>query len=65
MADENTADLCKDCGATFTAFLEEMAGHNEEQMKVNAKVTCPTCGKVHEYAFPYPPKAPLPPASAP
>ncbi len=64
MTDENTDDLCKDCGPTFTAFLEEMADKNKEQMAEHAKFTCPTCGKVHEYTFPYPPKAPVPPASA-
>ena len=32
MTDENTDDLCKDCGPTFTAFLEEMADKNKEQM---------------------------------
>jgi hypothetical protein len=65
MTDENSDDLCKDCGPTFTAFLEGMADHNKEQMAgLNAKVTCPTCGKVHEYTFPYAPKAPVPPASA-
>ena len=64
MADGNTDDLCKDCGPTFTAFLEEMADHNKEQMEPNAKVTCPTCGKVHEYTFPYAPKATVLPASA-
>ena len=37
MTDENTADLCEDCGPTFTAFLEGMAGHNQEQMELNAK----------------------------
>jgi predicted nucleic acid-binding Zn ribbon protein len=30
--------LCKDCGKTFTAFLQEMADKN-------AVVTCPCCGK--------------------
>ena len=65
MTDENTDDLCKDCGPTLTAFLEGMADHNKEQMAEHAKVTCPTCGKVHEYTFPYAPKAPVPPASAP
>jgi len=64
MAVDNTDDLCKDCGPTFTAFLEGMAEQNKEQMELNAKVTCPTCGKVHEYTFPYPPKATVPPASA-
>jgi hypothetical protein len=39
MADENTDDLCKDCGPTFAAFLEGMADHNNEQMELNAKVT--------------------------
>ena len=43
-------DLCKDCGPTFSAFLEQMATHNAEQMAApNPKVICPTCGKVHEY----------------
>jgi hypothetical protein len=65
MTDENTDDLCKDCGPTFTAFLEEMADKNEEQMAEHAKVACPTCGKVHEYTFPYPPKAPVRAAPAP
>jgi hypothetical protein len=68
VADENIDDLCKDCGPTFAAFLEEMAEHNKEQMELmelNAKVTCPTCGKVHEYTFPYAPKATVPPNSAP
>jgi len=65
MTDENTADLCKDCGPTFTAFLEGMAGHNQEQMELNAQVTCPTCGTVHESTFPFPPKAPVLADSAP
>jgi len=65
MTDENTADLCKDCGPTFTAFLEGMAGHNQEQMELNAQVTCSICGTVHESTFPFPPKAPVPPVSAP
>jgi RNase P subunit RPR2 len=64
MTDENTDDLCKDCGPTFTAFLEKMADHNKEQMAdQNLKVTCPTCGKVHEYKAPSAPKATVPPAS--
>jgi len=64
MTDENTDDLCKDCAATFKTFLEGMAEHNKEQMaELNAKVTCPTCGKVHEYPFPYAPKATVPPTS--
>ena len=66
MTDENTDDLCKDCGPTMTAFLKQMAEHNQEQMaEHSAKVTCPTCGKVHEYTFPYAPKATVPPGSAP
>jgi DNA-directed RNA polymerase subunit RPC12/RpoP len=36
---EPTIDvLCKNCGQTFTAFLEEM-------QKKNAEATCPCCGK--------------------
>jgi endogenous inhibitor of DNA gyrase (YacG/DUF329 family) len=36
---EPTIDvLCKNCGQTFTAFLQEMADKNEV-------VTCPCCGK--------------------
>ena len=52
MVNENNDDFCKDCGPTLKAFLEEIADHNKEQMELNAKVTCPTCGKVHEYTFP-------------
>ena len=65
MANENNDDFCKDCGPTLKAFLEEMADHNKEQMELNAKVTCPTCGKVHEYTFRYAPRAAVPPNSAP
>ena len=58
MSDDTTDGLCKDCGPTFTAFLEQMAAHNKEQMtELNPKVVCPTCGKVHEYTFPFAPKA--------
>lgn len=51
---EPLEDLCKDCGPTFTAFLEQMAAHNKEQKELMEestpdKVVCPTCGKVHEY----------------
>lgn len=53
MSEETLDDLCKDCGPTFTAFLEQMAAHNKEQKEqleeVTPKVVCPTCGKVHEY----------------
>ena len=65
MTDEITDGLCKDCGPTFAAFLEGIADHNKEQMELNAKVTCPTCGKVHEYTFPNAPKTTIPPTSAP
>lgn len=58
MSNEITDDLCKDCGPTFTVFLEQMAAHNKEQMpELSPKVTCPTCGKIHEYTFPFAPKA--------
>ncbi len=64
MTDENTDDLCKDCGPTFKAFLEQMAAHNKEQVaELNPKVTCLTCGKVHEYTFPYAPETIVPRAS--
>jgi hypothetical protein len=63
MADENTDDLCR-TAVPLTAFLEGMADQNKEQMELNTKVTCPTCGKVHEYTFPYPPKATVPSGSA-
>ncbi len=50
MSDQTLDELCKDCGPTFTAFLEEMAAHNKETKdELEAKVVCPTCGKVHEY----------------
>ena len=51
MAYENTDDLCKDCGPTFTAFLEGMAAHNKGQMELQAKVACPTCRKIEEYTI--------------
>ena len=64
MTGEDTDDLCKDCGPTVKAFLEQMAEHNQEQMaEYTAKVVCPTCGKVHEGTFPYAPKVTVPPAS--
>jgi uncharacterized Zn finger protein len=60
MSDEKTDDLCKDCGPTVAAFLEQMAAHNLKQMTTNNHtVTCPTCGKVHEYT-PNAPKKPGP-----
>ena len=30
MTEETLDELCKDCGPTFAAFLEEMAAHNKE-----------------------------------
>ena len=41
--------LCKDCGQTFSAFLQQMEAHNAKV------VVCPKCGKVHDYR--HPPKA--------
>jgi ribosomal protein S27E len=50
---------CKSCGHVFGAFLKQMAEHNAKQMaKDSAKeatehhpnVTCPNCGKTHDYA---------------
>lgn len=58
MTEETLEEACKDCGPTFTAFLEEMAAHNKETKEElgketteepAARVVCPTCGKVHEY----------------
>jgi hypothetical protein len=58
MSEETLEQSCKDCGPTFTAFLEEMAAHNKEtkeelgketKEELAARVVCPTCGKVHEY----------------
>jgi ribosomal protein S27E len=50
---------CKTCGHVFAAFLKEMAENNAKQMakhnpkettKHHAKVTCPKCGKTHDYS---------------
>ncbi|MGA8492374.1 MAG: hypothetical protein WB711_18245 [Terriglobales bacterium] len=38
MSEPTIEVLCKNCGKTFTAFLQEMADKN-------AVVTCPCCGK--------------------
>jgi ribosomal protein S27AE len=38
---ENSSITCQGCGEVFTAFLQDMADHNE-------KVVCPKCGQVHE-----------------
>ena len=49
---------CKSCGHVFSAFLEEMAENNANQMakhnpdettKHYTKATCPKCGKTHDY----------------
>ena len=54
MSDENIEDLNKDNCPTFAAFLEKMAAHNAEQLaEFNPDAVCPTCGKVHDYSFPY------------
>jgi predicted RNA-binding Zn-ribbon protein involved in translation (DUF1610 family) len=38
MMDEQAVEvLCKSCGAAFTAFLQQMADHNQ-------KIVCPCCG---------------------
>jgi hypothetical protein len=50
---------CKSCGHVFAGFLKEMAEHNAEQMakhgpkettRDRASVTCPKCGKTHDYS---------------
>jgi rubredoxin len=50
---------CKSCGHVFEGFLKEMAEHNAEQMaqhnpkettELQANVTCPKCGKTHDYS---------------
>jgi DNA-directed RNA polymerase subunit RPC12/RpoP len=38
MSEQTMEVFCKNCGKTFTAFLQEMADKN-------AVVTCPCCGK--------------------
>jgi rubredoxin len=58
--DEGTrSDLsCKTCGHVFASFLEEMAQRNAQQMpevkpeKMTERpvdLTCPKCGKTHDY----------------
>src|SRR6266478_2070362 len=54
MSDETIDDLNKDNCPTFAAFLEKMAAHNAEQLaEFNPDAVCPSCGKVHDYSFPY------------
>jgi ribosomal protein S27AE len=36
---------CKNCGATFSAFLQHMADHNQ-------KVVCPKCGQADSCSQP-------------
>jgi uncharacterized Zn finger protein len=55
MSAENIDLLCNHCGQAFSAFLHEMADHN-------AKVTCPSCGKIHDGK---PPKTAKPVARGP
>ncbi len=42
MGDQQVKLECKSCSEVFTTFLEQMAEKNEH-------VTCPKCGKIHEY----------------
>ena len=68
MSDESIDDLNKDNCPTFAAFLEKMAAHNAEQLaefnpEFNPDAVCPTCGKVHDYSFPYAAKRSGPKAS--
>ena len=64
MSEENIGDLNKDNCPTFAAFLEQMAAHNAEQLAEFApNALCPTCGKIHEYTFPYAAKPAAPPAA--
>jgi uncharacterized protein with PIN domain len=58
MNEEKTDDMCNECEPTFTAFLEQMAAHNLEQVReLNPRsVVCPKCGRVHEYTGPDTPK---------
>jgi rubrerythrin len=37
MDEQQVEVLCKSCGTAFTAFLQQMADHNQ-------KVVCPCCG---------------------
>jgi hypothetical protein len=64
MSEENIDDLNKDNCPTFAAFLEQMAAHNAEQLaEFSPDAVCPTCGKIHEYTFPYAAKTASPPVA--
>jgi ribosomal protein S27AE len=42
-AGEEKVDVfCKNCGTTFSAFLQQMAEHNQ-------RIVCPKCGQAHTY----------------
>lgn len=43
VAEEKVDIFCKNCGATFSAFLQQMAEHNQ-------RIVCPKCGKTHIYS---------------
>jgi uncharacterized Zn finger protein len=42
MGDQQVKLECKSCSEEFAAFLEQMAENNSH-------ITCPKCGKTHEY----------------
>jgi ribosomal protein S27AE len=42
-AEEKVDVFCKNCGTTFSAFLQQMADHNQ-------RVVCPKCGQIHTYS---------------
>jgi predicted RNA-binding Zn-ribbon protein involved in translation (DUF1610 family) len=41
-AEQKVDVLCKNCGTTFSAFLQHMAEHNQQ-------IVCPNCGQAHNY----------------
>ncbi|HYL96183.1 MAG TPA: hypothetical protein VET69_10290 [Terriglobales bacterium] len=41
-AEEKVDVSCKNCGTTFSAFLRQMAEHNQ-------RTVCPKCGQAHNY----------------
>ncbi len=42
-AEQKVDVFCKKCGTTFSAFLQQMAEHNQ-------RVVCPKCGQAHIYS---------------